>query len=439
MASPRIAYLTGEYPRTSDTFIQREVAALRSAGTEVETFAVRRPGSEHLTGQEQRDGQATTTYLLEVAKGPALLTAQLSQLARRPGRFFSGLALAWRTKRPGLRGGIFQLVYFVEAVVLAQQMIKRNVEHLHNHFADSSCTVAMLASELSGVPYSFTLHGSAIFFEAHTWQLGTKVERASFCVGISHFTRSQAAIFADADALDRVHIVHCGVEPDRLSPVSHHGPGTSMLFVGRVVEAKGLAVLFEAMQGLTATRPDLTLTIVGDGPDRAGLERKASTMGLAEHVTFVGSKSQTEVAELLSAAEVFVLPSYAEGVPVVVMEALGTGVPVVASFVGGMAEIVENGVNGFLVPPGDSIQLSDRIGQLLDDAELRASMGAAGRAKVVKEFDSSVAASRLRTLIVNYGSGLPLGVRPKPQVELERGSAALPASSVHDDRREDHP
>lgn len=418
MNSARVGYLTGEFPRTSDTFIQREVAALRANGTEVETFAVRRPGPEHLTGPEQREGQATTTYLLEVAKGPALPRAHAKALLKRPRRYLQGLALAWATKRPGIKGAIFQLIYFVEAVVLADELSRREITHLHNHFADSSCTVAMLASEVSGIPYSFTLHGSAIFFEAQTWQLGTKLDRAAFCACISHFTRSQGAIFAAAETMERLHVVHCGVEPDRLSEVAHSGEATSLIFVGRVVEAKGLGVLFQSMIGLTSDHPDLHLTIVGDGPDRAKLEREAADRGLADNVTFVGSKSQAEVAELLTEADLFVLPSYAEGVPVVVMEALGSGVPVVSSFVGGMAELVEDGVNGFLVAPGDADQLADRIDRLVTDGELRASMGKAGRAKVIAEFDSGIEARRLSALFADSANGIPSDVRPAPAAQL---------------------
>ncbi|MGI9598347.1 MAG: glycosyltransferase [Acidimicrobiales bacterium] len=413
MTRPKIGYLTGEYPRATDTFIQREVAALRSRGFEVDTFAVRRPGPEHLTGPEQRDGQATTTYLLEVARSPRLLRAIVSALIRRPRRLLTGLSLAWRTKRPGLRGAVFQLIYLVEAVILADQLDSRNIDHLHNHFGDSSCTVAMLASEVGGVRYSFTLHGSGIFFEARTWRLDQKLDRAAFCACISHFTRSQAAIFASPETLDRLHLIHCGVEPEKLTPIVPRDRGTRLVFVGRVVEQKGLAILFESMQQLADDAPDLHLTIIGDGPDRAALEQRAADQGLAERVEFLGSKSQAEVAALLPEADIFVLPSYAEGVPVVVMEALATGIPVVATFVGGMAELVEDGVTGFLVRPGDPSQLADRIGRLVGDRALRERMGTAGRAKVVADFDSADEAARLGSLFVNTHQGLPNQTRPE--------------------------
>jgi len=412
MTRLRLAYLTGEYPRATDTFIQREVAALRREGFEVDTFAVRRPGADHLTGPEQREGQATTTYLLELARSPALPLAHLWAALSAPGRYVSGLRLAWRTRRPGLRGTIYQLIYFAEAVLLGRELHRRGIDHLHNHFGDSSCTVAMLSSAVSGLPYSFTLHGSAIFYDAHTWHLGDKLDRAAFAACISRFTRSQAAIFASPATMERIHLVHCGVEPERLPTVTHRGPGSRLIFVGRVVEQKGLVDLFEAMTGLIPEHPDLALTVVGDGPDRRALERRAQDIGLGSRVDFLGSKSQAEVAELLAGADVFVLPSYAEGVPVVAMEALGCGIPVVASFVGGMAELVEDGVTGFLVAPGDAEQLADRIDRLVADPELRNRLGAAGRAKVAAEFDSAVEARRLGSLFVDSAAGRPSPIRP---------------------------
>jgi glycosyltransferase involved in cell wall biosynthesis len=414
---PRIAYLTGEFPRATDTFIQREVAGLRQAGFAVDTFAVRRPGAEHLVGPEQREGQASTTYLLELARSSKLLTANLAMLTRRPIPYVRALALAWSTKRAGFRGGLFQLVYFLEAVLLADEIRQRGVQHLHNHFGDSSCTVAMLASEVGGFPYSFTLHGPGIFFEPHTWRLDAKVERAAFVSCISHFARSQAAIFAPT-AADTLHIVHCGIEPGRLEPVTHHGRARRLAYVGRVIEMKGLGVVFEAMKRIDdqlspPLDQPLEITVIGDGPDRAALERRAVEAGLGSRVDFVGAKSQAEVAELLATADIFVMPSFAEGVPVVVMEALGTGLPVVASFVGGMAELVDDGVNGHLVPPGDADALAARLMELIDDPSARQQMGDAGRATVTAEFNAAVEARRLGSLFVASLAGDLSPTRPE--------------------------
>jgi glycosyltransferase involved in cell wall biosynthesis len=407
----RIAYLTGEYPRATDTWIQWEIAGIRNQGIEVTTFSVRRPGPEHLVGPEQRDGQAETVYLLERARSAGLLSAHAGTLVRSPGRYLSGLRLAWRTKRPGFRGGLYQLFYFAEAVVLARALQAEQVEHLHNHLGDSSCTVAMLSSEISGIPFSFTLHGHSIFFEPYTWRIDEKIRRSAFCACISHFCRGQAAIFAP-DATDKLHIVHCGVELDRLRPVEHDGRGPRLLFVGRIATVKGIEVLLDAIVSLRPQHADLRLTVVGDGPDRGRLEQLASERGLGDAVSFVGSKSQSEVAELLAEHDVFVLPSFAEGVPVVLMEAMGAGLPVVATQVGGVTELIEDGTNGLLVRPFDTEGLAERVGLLVADPELRRQLGQAGRKTVMTDFVSADEAARLATLIANHHAGIASAVRP---------------------------
>ncbi len=412
MSGLSIGYLTGEYPRATDTWIQREVAALRHQGINVSTFSIRRPGQEHVIGPEQQEGQATTTYLLEQVTPTRLLGDHARRLTRSPRRYLSALRLAWRTKRPGLRGGLYQLFYFAESAILATEVERRRIDHLHNHFGDSSCTVAMLASEMGGFPYSFTLHGHSIFFEPYTWRLDEKIRRSAFTACISHFCRSQAAMFAP-EYTDKLHIVHCGIEPERLTPADHEGPGQRLLFVGRLTAGKGIEVLLEAILALRGRLPDLTLTVVGDGPRRSDLENQSRARGLADHVSFVGAKNQDEVAKLLTDHDIFVLPSFAEGVPVVLMEAMGAGLPVVATQVGGMTELIDDGISGFLVRPFDAEQLGDRVQQLVVDADLRQRMGRAGRAKVLADFVSAEEATRLARLITDHRLGVHSAVRPQ--------------------------
>lgn len=414
-AAGRVAYLTGEYPRATDTWMQREVASLRRQGTEVDFFAVRRPGDEHMVGPEQRAERERTTYLYPMLRPGPLLRAHLGLLIRSPRRYLTGLALQWRTRRPGLRGSLYQLIYFLEAGLLAKEIRSRGIGHLHNHLGDSSATVAMLAAHLGGFGYSLTLHGPGIFFEPHTWRLDEKLARCEFCACISYFCRSQAAIFAPPERHDRLHIVHCGVDPSVLEPVVHRGEGTRLLFVARLAELKGLSVLLEAIQQVAARFGATELTVVGDGPERARFEALTAELGLEKSVTFAGYRSQAEVAAHLAETDVFVLPSYAEGVPVTLMEALGSGVPVVATQVGGVSELVEHEGNGFIVRPGDVDELADRLIQLVGDAELRARFGAAGRQLVLTDFDNDTEAARLATLFAAAGDGgrLPVALRPE--------------------------
>jgi glycosyltransferase involved in cell wall biosynthesis len=409
----RVAYLTGIYPRATDTFIQREVAALREAGVEVHTFAVRRPGDDQLVGADQERERAGTTYLL--AHGPARMAAAHLRLALSgPGRYRRALALAWRTRRPGLKGTLWQLAYFAEAGLLARLVRRRGVDHLHNHLADASCTVAMLAAELGGFPFSFTIHGPGVFFEAVTWRLDEKARRAAFVACISWFARSQVAVFAPADRLDHLHVVHCGVDLDRAVVAEHRDGGQRVLFVGRLVELKGLAGLIEALARLADRHPDTVLTVVGDGPDRSRFEALARRRGVADRVRFVGYRPADEVAELLGRVDVFALPSYAEGVPVSLMEAMAAGVPVVATQVGGVSELVEDGVSGHVLRPGDTDQLTDALDRLLSDPGWRARLGAAGRRRVVADFDSRTEARRLLTLFRSVPAGTTPPIRPEP-------------------------
>ncbi|MEM8925236.1 MAG: glycosyltransferase [Actinomycetota bacterium] len=411
-ADGTVAYLTGEYPRATDTWMQREVAALRRGGTEVAFFAVRRPGDEHMVGPEQRRERERTTYLYPMLRPLPLLRAHLGLLVRSPRRYASALGLQWATRRRGRRGAAYQLIYFLEAGLLAREVRRRHIDHLHNHLGDSSATVAMLAAELGGFGYSLTLHGPGIFFEPHTWRLDEKLARARFCACISWFCRSQAAIFAPPEAHERLHIVHCGIEPSAMAPVEHEGEGTRLLFVGRLAEVKGISVLLEAMVGLVERHPAAQLTVAGDGPERPRLEAMVRRLGLEKSVMFVGYRSQAEVAEHLADTDVFVLPSFAEGVPVTLMEALGSAVPVVATQVGGVSELVDHGENGFIVRPGDVEELSARLVELVGDPELRQRMGDSGRVTVLAEFDNDTEAARLASLFANARLGLATPIRP---------------------------
>lgn len=401
--SLRIAYLTGEYPRATDTFIQREVAALRAGGLTVETCSMRRTGPEHHTGPEQRTEAAGTFHVLEATLSWRLVAAHLAAW-RRPGAWLRALRLAWRTSPGGIKPTLYQLIYLAEAAVLAHHLRARGLTHLHNHIAKSSCTVAMLASEMSGIPFSFTLHGPDIFYEPHRWRLDEKIARARFVACISHFARSQAMAFSDPADWRKLHIVHCGVDPARYDGAAPEA-AAHLLFVGRLAAVKGVPVLIEAMQGLIVDHPGLRLMLVGDGPEREVLEARAK--GLGDHVDFVGYKSQDEVAALLREATALVLPSFAEGLPVVLMEALAARVPVVTTRIAGVAELVEDEESGLLVPPGDAVALRAALARVLGDAEMRRRMGEVGRARVVEEFASNSEAAWLAQLFEGYANGTP--------------------------------
>jgi len=409
---PRLAYLTGAYPAVSHTFILREVEGLRDLGLEVLPCSVRRTPPEQRPGPAEAAEAERTFHVLETARRPATLLAAQAAGLRNPGRYFRTLALALRTARPGLKGVLWQLFYFAEATVLARHLRDEGVEHLHNHFADSSANVAMLAAALAGIGFSYTLHGPAEIYDPEGWHFREKTARARFVFCISHFARSQAMLFSDPRHWPKLKIIHCGVTPERYG-AGADTPDTSrdglhLVFVGRLVPIKGLRVLMEAFAAARAEVPGLRLTLVGDGADRAHLETLAAPYG--DHVRFTGYLDQDGVAESLRGADALVLPSFAEGVPVVLMEAMASGKPVIATQVGGVSELVEDGVSGFVVPPGDPDSLTRAITALADPAA-RSRMGTAGRAKVLAEFDIRREAARIAALLTGQGGE---GIRPEP-------------------------
>jgi glycosyltransferase involved in cell wall biosynthesis len=348
-----------------------------------------------LVGEEQRQEYERTVYILDAAKPFTILAAHLGLLARSPGRYFAAVRLAWRTSQDGFRGFFYQLFYFLEAGILATQIQRQGVKHLHNHLGDSSCTVAMLAAELGGFPFSFTLHGPYIFYEPYRWRLDTKILAAQFVACISYFCRSQAMYFVPLSAWDKLRIIHCGVEPHLFKPMEHQGQGYRLLYVGRLSAAKGLPILLDSMNSLRTQYPDVKLTVVGDGEDRAELETLSRDLGLETVVFFVGYKSQTEVRQIMQQTDIFVLPSFAEGVPVSLMEAMAAAVPVVTTRIAGISELVDDGVSGYLVPPGNKTALREAIAALVAHPEQRQSMGQAGRLKVEREFNIKTEAKRL--------------------------------------------
>lgn len=400
--SPRIAYLTGVYPLASHTFIQREIASLRALGSDIVITSIRQPEDKEIIGPEEEAALTETFYVLAAAKNVLrLLGDHLVLLLKSPVCWLKTLRLALRTHRPGLKGFIWQFFYFAEAGVLARHLQKQGITHLHNHFADSSATVSMLASAFTGIPYSLTLHGPTEFFAPESWHLGEKVAQAKLVVCISHFARSQVMLFSDPAHWHKLRIVHCGVTPARyMANPSTSETGMKLLFVGRLDPVKGLRVLMAAFEAARAQAPDIALSIIGDGEDRAWVEAEAARIGGIE---VLGYRSQTYVAERLEQSDVLVLPSFAEGVPVALMEAMASARPVIATRVGGVQELVEDGVSGRVLAPGNVAELAVAFTDLAADPDRRQAMGEAGHAKVLAEFDIDKEARWLKALFEGHG------------------------------------
>ncbi|MEL6959391.1 MAG: glycosyltransferase [Pseudomonadota bacterium] len=409
---PRIAYLTALYPAVSHTFILREVQGLRELGLEVETISVRRPGKEHLLGDAEAHAERTTYYLLDAAKRSLALPAAILSALGRPTLLLQTLKLTFKMRAPGLKTFVYQMFYLAEALILARYLRRNQIVHLHSHFAQASATVALLASRQADITFSFTLHGPADFYDTGRWHLSDKLSAASFVACISHYARSQAMLVSDPSHWDRFRIVHCGVIPELYAPEGNQERSSetvNLLFVGRLAPVKGVRLLLAAFANALERHPAMRLTIVGDGEDRIMLEQIAEPLGDA--VRFTGYLSQSEVAKEMANADAFVLPSFAEGLPVVLMEALAAQKTAIATRVAGVAELVENKKTGFLIHAGDIDGLQDAIETFASTPQKWRHLGVAGQARVSKEFDARTEAARIARLFVD-GPGDKL--RPEP-------------------------
>lgn len=408
----KIAYLCSEYPAISHTFVLREVEALRRLGATIETFSIRRTPPERLLAAADRAAAATTTAILPPRWG-RLLAAHFRAGVRAPGAYLSTLRLALGLRAPGLRARLWQLFYFVEAVSLWSECRRLGIRHVHAHLANASADLAMLTAHLGsaiepGAPWSwsFTMHGPTEFFDLRHYRLAEKLRSAKFVVCISDFARSQLMTLADPAAWDRLHVIHVGIpvaEFTRSSPPPADA-APQILYIGRLVPEKGQSVLLEAVSKLARRGHTPRLTLAGDGAIRPRLERLAEELGIASQVTFLGAVGQDDLHELYSSASIFCLPSFAEGVPVVLMEAMAMGVPVVTTRIAGIPELVEDGRGGLLVAPGRADELADAIERLLADPALREQLGSHGKEQVRREFDADTAALQLYRL---FASELP--------------------------------
>lgn len=396
---PKILYLTTLYPAASHTFIQREISALRELGIDIETASIREPGEQHMIGDAERAEHRNTYYVLGRGAFWRTLMAHAMLKITSPIRYFRTFGLALRSYRPGLKGFLKQFAYFAEAGIIARHMQKHGVTHLHNHFGDQSATVAMLASQLSDIPFSFTIHGPTELEDPYGWAMDKKIALSKFTVCISEYSRNFASKISDAQHDEKLFIIHCGVFPElyqarELEPTT----GLKLVFVGRLDPVKGVPVLFDALEKVHQIRPDVTLEIVGGGTLKDMLEDRAKTI---PGITFHGYLSQDEVASKIEAADALVLPSYAEGLPVVYMEALASSRPAIATDVAGVSELIVDGETGLLIEPGDSEQLTNAILKMVENPEKRRAMGLAGRQRVTEEFNIREEAKRMKTLYIH--------------------------------------
>ena len=375
---------------------------MRAAGVEVDTVSVHQANPEHLLA-EVDEQEAQRTWNIFPLDARSFVRAHLKAAVRHPAAYARTLGRAISSSPPGLRSVVWQVFYFAEAIVLWDYVGPLGARHLHAHLANVAADISWWASAFgrevepgTGWGWSFTMHGPTELFSTERFNLARKVENADRVICISEYTRSQLMYLTGPQHWDKLHVVHCGADLTRypyVHPEPH--PGFAVLCVARLVPQKGLDILMGATAVLAAHGLDIRLVMVGSGPQDAALRAKVDQLGLHDRVRFEGAVGQDDMAGYFAAADVFCLPSFAEGVPVVLMEAMATGRPVVATRVAGVPELVEDGVSGLLVPPGSTAELARALEQLAASPEQRLRFGIAGRRRVEQDFDAEVCAAKL--------------------------------------------
>lgn len=393
----RIACFVSEYPAPSHTFIRREIDALRRRGIEVKTFSVRRPTKERILSKRDDDDVGETFYILP-PNLPALIKANARNFRRRPMRYLRTLKDALTHRVPGVRAQLWSLFYFQEAMILAEQLETAEVEHLHNHFANAAAIVGYLTTRYLGIDWSLTLHGISCFDYPSGLLLEDKIAHAKFVACVTHFGRSQAYRSVDPRHWPKLFINRCGLDLSRLPERKDRaGRRLKFLTVGRVSPEKGHYGLVEAFDAAVSEGLDAELRIVGDGPGMADIRDLVKQKGLADLVSLPGRVSEEQVLEEMSDADIFVMASFMEGLPVVLMEALAMRLPVIAPNVAGIPELVVHKETGLTFAPGNWPELTRRMVEMSREAELRARLAEAGCARVADEFDADRAVEPLHS------------------------------------------
>jgi colanic acid/amylovoran biosynthesis glycosyltransferase len=394
----RIAYLAPCYPFPSLSFIRREIAALEAWGARIERYSLRRWNQRHVDVLDANE-QLRTQVVLEIGP-PKLLWEVFRTAMTRPARFLKALRLAcWFAGRSD-RGLFRHLCYLVEACNLLAWCKRDAIKHIHVHFGTHATITALLCNALGGPPYSFTAHGPEEFDKPIAIGLDEKIRLASFVVVISEYGRSQLYRYAEYSEWPKINIVRCGVDMMFLGATITPPPANRRLVcVGRLVEQKGHLILIEAMWRLQSEGIDFELIIVGDGPLRPEIERLIRRLDLGHRVSLVGWQSNASVRERILDARAMVVPSFAEGLPVVLMEAMALGRPVISTYVAGIPELVQPDITGWLVPPGSVQELTAAIKDCLDaPPERLAQMGRAGFRKVAENHKVEAEAKKLAGL-----------------------------------------
>lgn len=396
----QIAYLTSQYPATSHTFILREVQALRAAGVSIHTFTVRPASNEELTDNAIA-AEAASTFVILAQSWMSIAAAHIRLLTASASRYARGFVQALRHRPPGMRGLGLALAHFAEAGVLADELRRRRITHLHNHFANSAATVGFLASGMVKLPWSFMIHGISETDYPAGVTLPNKIRAARFVACASWFGRAQAMRVVEPEHWPKINVVRCGIPLEQLPKPSPVRSGRRVLCVGRLSAEKGQAGLLDVFATIRQRIDDAQLELIGTGPEEKALRSRAASLGLEEAVTFAGRRSEADTLEAVASADVLVVASFMEGLPIVLMEAMALRTSIIAPRLAGIPELVDDGRTGLLFTPSNWHELGLKIERLLTDDGLRGRLVEEAYHTIVDEYDVSLSAKTLSSLFAD--------------------------------------
>jgi len=393
-ASNKLAYLVSQYPAVNHTFILREIRELRQLGFDVRVISIRSVDRPLAALVPEELDEYQRTYYIKTASIGTIIGDHLATGIASPISYMKGLLHAIKLAPFRLREGLRHLGYFGQAVMVGRWMHRQGLRHVHTHF---SSTVALFVNKVFPITFSMTMHGPDEFRDPAGFFLREKIGAASFVCAISDFARLQLEKCSPQSEWEKIEVARLGVDLSVFAPrpVCCAPERLEVLCVGRLAPAKAQHILIAAVERLIRSGRRLRLRLVGDGPDRKKLEDLVRQFGLTDCVAFEGSLNQTHVQELYAQTDLFVLSSFAEGVPVVLMEAMAMQIPCIATKIAGVPELIRDGVDGLLVAAGDEAGLAEAIARLQDDAALRKSLGKSARQRVNDEYNLHINVAHL--------------------------------------------
>lgn len=397
-STPSITYVVSQYPAISHTFILGEVNGIKAKGIDVQVASINQPDRpfEQLTALEQAAHNETVFVKSTLFK--KLPIYLIKTLMSSPGGFFKSLGSTLKAGLAYPRALPKQIAYWLEAMVVADMARQNNSQQLHAHFSTQGCTVAMLAAEMAGIDFSITVHGPDEFYQVDEQHLEAKFAAANFIVCISDFAKSQVMKYTQFSDWDKLYVNNLGVDASLFHPAEKQNPTPLLLCVGRLCNAKGQGVLIQAAKILKERKVDFNIQLVGDGPDRKSLEQFSAENQLSDQIQFVGKVNHDQVQVLQREADIFVIPSFAEGIPIVLMEAMASGTPCVTTHITGIPELFTNGQDGLLVRAGNAMMLADALEQLINDADLRTRIANAALITIKEKWSIHDSNERLASL-----------------------------------------